>query len=403
MSAPVLDRAERQATATGALLLHEVRAYIARFCRLPSPEALDAVTLWVAHTHTVDSAGVIAFATTPRLALLSDGPASGKTRLLDILARLSRRGEVVANPSAPGLVTMINSHGMTPFIDEVDLLLTGGAAAQRDTRTILNSGYRMGAKIARASRMASCFAPIALAGMGATFKHADSLAATRSRSLIVNMRPASGAVEGFRERVHAGEAGQLRLALETFYGRHAGAAATAWPDLPEGVVDRQADIWEPLFIVADIAGGDWPERVRRACELLSLSAGDDDADDVGATPLITLCRDIVTVMFGEPKIFTADLMGRLAALDGQVHRFKQDRASSMALAKMLEPVGIGPVKVDIGGKVLQGYTLRSFVYTDRDEAGEIVDQWEAVPGLLAIAAGAEERAVVNDALSADLF
>jgi len=34
------------------------------------------------------------------------------------------------------------------------------------------------------------------------------------------------------------------------------------PVLPKGVEDRDADVWEPLLAVADLAGGHWPERAR---------------------------------------------------------------------------------------------------------------------------------------------
>jgi len=36
----------------------------------------------------------------------------------------------------------------------------------------------------------------------------------------------------------------------------------AEPDMP--VEDRPADTWEPLIAVADLAGGDWPARARKA-------------------------------------------------------------------------------------------------------------------------------------------
>jgi hypothetical protein len=36
---------------------------------------------------------------------------------------------------------------------------------------------------------------------------------------------------------------------------------------------RSAQIWRPLLAVADVLGGDWPERARAACE-----AGGDETD-----------------------------------------------------------------------------------------------------------------------------
>ena len=36
------------------------------------------------------------------------------------------------------------------------------------------------------------------------------------------------------------------------------------PDLPELISDRQADIWEPLIIIADLAGQEFGARARES-------------------------------------------------------------------------------------------------------------------------------------------
>jgi len=38
----------------------------------------------------------------------------------------------------------------------------------------------------------------------------------------------------------------------------------ARPAIPNELSDRQADISEPLFAIADAARGDWPQRARKA-------------------------------------------------------------------------------------------------------------------------------------------
>ncbi len=58
------------------------------------------------------------------------------------------------------------------------------------------------------------------------------------------------------------------------------------PDMPKHLGNRVFDLWEPLFIVAERAGGDWPELVRYACEYIESPAalagaqasGQDDPD-----------------------------------------------------------------------------------------------------------------------------
>jgi hypothetical protein len=61
----------------GAALLCDTRAFLRRFCVFPDEHCLVGVTLWAAHAHMVEH-----FYTSPRLALLSPEPSSGKTRVL---------------------------------------------------------------------------------------------------------------------------------------------------------------------------------------------------------------------------------------------------------------------------------------------------------------------------------
>jgi Protein of unknown function (DUF3631) len=45
-------------------------------------------------------------------------------------------------------------------------------------------------------------------------------------------------------------------------------AIDAWPDMPNGVQDRDADVWEALLTVADLGGREWPGRARAAAVAL---------------------------------------------------------------------------------------------------------------------------------------
>ena len=54
------------------------------------------------------------------------------------------------------------------------------------------------------------------------------------------------------------------------------------PEVPEGLGNRPASLWEPLFAVADAAGGDWPRRARQACaDLESPDLNEDDEKEAG--------------------------------------------------------------------------------------------------------------------------
>ena len=60
---------------------------------------------------------------------------------------------------------------------------------------------------------------------------------------------------------------------------------------PEGVVDDGArDGWEPLFAIADVAGGDWPSRARTSAVLLKVDH--DEASDDAESLSLHLLRDL---------------------------------------------------------------------------------------------------------------
>lgn len=52
----------------------------------------------------------------------------------------------------------------------------------------------------------------------------------------------------------------------------------ALPEQPASLSDRQRDAVEPLLATADAAGGEWPERPRRALlEMLTANAGENES------------------------------------------------------------------------------------------------------------------------------
>src|SRR6266487_1119377 len=56
---------------------------------------------------------------------------------------------------------------------------------------------------------------------------------------------------------------RLRRQCLRFVRDNTEAIATARPELPKELGDRTVQIWEPLVVLADRAGGDWPRWARR--------------------------------------------------------------------------------------------------------------------------------------------
>src|SRR5262249_52846618 len=105
---------------------------------------------------------------------------------------------------------------------------------------------------------------LALAGLGGL---PDTII---TRSVVIRMRRRADdeQVEPWRRRIHAREGEAIRARLINWAEANIGDVIDQWPDMPEGVTDRDADVWEALIAVADAAGGDRPRRAREAAKAI---------------------------------------------------------------------------------------------------------------------------------------
>lgn len=344
----------------GRRVLDDVQAFIEQFCVFPNEHCAPVVALWAAHAHMIEH-----FHTTPRLALLSPELSSGKTRVLEVLHPLTPESEFALSASAAVIFRMLDKKPITLLFDEVDTIFgrRGKDDPNEDLRALLNAGYKRGATVPRCVgpkhevHRFPVFCPTALAGLG------DLPETIMSRSVVIRMRRRAGdeRVNPFRTRTHEPVGNELRDMLATWaeqVGREVGAA---WPKLPDGVVDRNAEIWEPLISVADAAGGDWPSVARRACDAFC------GANSVKATSLgVRLLKDLRTIFGDAKKLTTAEIINRLTKpedyeeefeldADAPWAEFKGNPITPRAIANILKKYEVAPTKVKIDGRPLQGY------------------------------------------------
>jgi hypothetical protein len=345
----------------GAVILDQCRSFIGRFCAMPSQAALDLATLWVAHTHAVDQNDRLAFDTSPRLMFSSEGPGSGKSRALELVQLLSHNGQLVIDPTAPSFAQLASEQRATILVDEMDVLI-GRGSGKADLRSLFNASYKKKTAIwSRAGKPAvPIFAAVGFAGMGATFRSAPVLSALRSRTLVVEMVPGMPP-ESYRPRVHDPLADALRAELGKWVGRNTSRIIESLPDMPEDLTaGRAAELAEPLIMLAEIAGGHWPETARNAVQevMLGRSAEPD------ALPLSSqLLADIAAVFGDAEQIGTVDLVEALCALPERPWATVWPSAVSAPkdLAGMLEPLGVTPTRIRVDGVQVRGYLRSAFV------------------------------------------
>ncbi|MGY4907117.1 DUF3631 domain-containing protein [Streptomyces sp. 900116325] len=347
-------------TIDGAALLDEVEAFHRRFNVFPSEAAYVAVALWDAHAHLLDC-----FDSTPRIAFLSPEPGSGKTRALEIVETLVPQPMTAVNASAAALFRSVSAGNGKPTIlfDEIDTVFGPKAGDNEELRGFLNAGHRrtgvtyrcIGDGGQQTVQAFPSYCAVAVAGLGSL---PDTI---MSRAVIVRMRrrARNEQVEPFRARIHEAEGHKLRDRLAQWAEHARGFIMGAWPDMPDGVSDRPADVWEPLLAIADAVGGRWPERARAACVTLVNASRANDKGSIGVR-LLTDLRD--HVMVGIDRLPTVAILDRLNALDdapwADLHGKPLDnRRLSKMLAEYMtadnEPIASRNIKTT--GSVLKGY------------------------------------------------
>lgn len=337
-------------TARGAGLLDDLDRVLRRFVAFPSDAARHAVALWVGHAHAVD-----AFDSSPRLALLSPEPGSGKTRTLELLELLCPAPMFTSNATPAVLARSIDARHCTVLLDEVDSVFGGKAKEHEELRAILNAGHRRGATYDRMSgegakmeaRSFSAYAAVALAGLG---NLPDTIL---QRSIVIRMRrrAPSERVEPFRYRHAAPGLGDLRDSLAGWVAQVADDLEGHDPAMPAGVEDRDADKWEPLLTVADLAGGHWPKVARTACTEL-LAATNADSGSLG----VRLLADLRLIFGTGEALHTDDVLSGLHKLDeapwGSLRGAPLD---ARGLSRLLRPYDVRPGDVKVGGTNRKGY------------------------------------------------
>ncbi|MGW3122181.1 DUF3631 domain-containing protein [Streptomyces sp. NPDC001107] len=345
----------------GSALLDELRAQIARFVILPSSEALDAVTLWVAATHLQP-----AWQHAPRLAVVGPAKRCGKSRLLDVLTETVHEPMLTINTTPAAIFRSITEENPpTLLVDEADTIFGSPKVAEKneEMRGLLNAGHQRNRYVTRVvgndhtpHRFAT-FAMAAIAGIG------DLPDTIMDRAIVIRMRRrAEGeSVKPFRSRRDTPALHDLRDRIAAWARPLLDEAANLEPAMP--VEDRAADTWEPLVIVADLAGGAWPRLARAACaRMVAAEAAAEEDHPSGARILADIRR--IFAGRGEPESLSTEELLYLLRQDVESPWAEWGRNGLTArdLGAMLREYGIKSGNVRVAdGTQRKGYMRNKFL------------------------------------------
>jgi hypothetical protein len=173
------------------------------------------------------------------------------------------------------------------------------------------------------------------------------------RCVILRMRrrAPNEVVKPWRRRVYLEEGNSLRERLSDWAVLNEDDLVDSWPQMPEGIEDRAADVWEALIAVADAAGGEWPERSRVACVAL-VAESKERTPSLG----VRLLKDLKTVFGSEERMTTSNILNALYEIeDSPWAELKGKPLNPRGLSARLRSYNVKPKDIRIGGKILKGY------------------------------------------------
>jgi hypothetical protein len=338
----------------GAELAERLLAAFQRYCILP--KGVDAaLTLWALYTFVYE-----AFSHNPFLALLSPTPRCGKTRVLEVLECVCQRSLLLSNTRPAGIYRSVDAEHPTMLLDEGDTYKN----MDDEYRNIFNSMHtRASAFVTRnektssgafVPRKFSTYCPLAIGLIG-------TLPATvLDRGIVIHMKrkrrdeAIAELSDPDREALRYMKRKARRWAADRF-----ASLQSSQVSVPVEIDDRAADIWKPLFTIANDLGGTWPARVTEAA--LTLSGPEAREENLIQVDLLAGCREA----FREAdRLPTAKLVSALnqdgEALWQEWHH--GEGITSADVARLLRPFGIKPKNIRFAtGAVKKGYLQDDFL------------------------------------------
>lgn len=331
-----------------------------------SRDQLDLLALWTFHTHCFRNSPF-----SPALNIYSRHKQSGKTTCLELLQSLCGHSSFHTSPS-PALVIR-QTQGLDAGHPFTHTLLLDDCRFTTALQGVLAAGFRWcGVQIARSKNRDGetifenriCYFPKAFAGNS---RLPDCLRDISIPIALEPKKPGSLCRRFFHEAPQK-EVVSLWAELNQWQKDHdedlALRAALEEPQFPPELSSRQQDCAQPLVQIADLIGGDWPQR---ACvALVNAFALGAFEDFHSSNQILADIREAFAAKGNPGWMSTADVLEFLHAMDDRTwdEWSKGKPVNAKDLATLLAPFGIKSKNHrvgDIQDKVVKGYSQEHFI------------------------------------------
>jgi len=296
---------------------------------------------------------------------------SGYTRKTAYVVRVSSHAQVAPKRSEGGLPAPTLHNSNTPSSTVHDPSSNNPPIHQSINPTSTSPPLHHSRTPSSTLSTFSCWCPKAIAAIG---RLPDTLA---DRCIVLRMQRKTA--KETSERLRQLDAAGLRNQCARFVLDHAEAIANAQPEIPSALNDRAADIWEPLFALADLAGPRWSGLARQAAVGLTANAQDHN-------PIGSLLLDIFLLfnLQQTDRLFTRTLVDALNRRPDRpwTEMRKGKEINDLWLAHQLRPYGIRPKTIWIGDEHAKGYLEEDFTdafrrYIPKNEIESLCADWAA--------------------------
>jgi len=294
-------------------LMDTIESIFNTYCYLPGKYDSKVLSIWAGLSYVYDC-----FEYSPRIALTSALPGSGKSTVLKLLAEVSNKSKRFSGMSYAMMKSHIHNYKATMFLDEADTWLKD---PNHEIYGMLNNGFEVGGIVANMHPIRTdeeqeyeIYAPVAIARNGRLTNRAFE---TRCISIRMQPQPKGNNLPQvrltnpkFKTRIKTiqSEIVTVTNAIKPkFYG---------YPKLPDALNNRYRDIWEPMISLADNISQKWSEAIRNA----SIEYSKETEKQLGDHFLVQLLEDIKAIMdkhfldTGDQFIKSTDLVEKLNSM-----------------------------------------------------------------------------------------
>jgi uncharacterized protein DUF3631 len=332
---------------SGLDLAETMRASLSAHVIFEGQHDANLAALWALGSYAMDEWRLF-----PRLLITSPTKQCGKSTLLEVLEALTYRPMMAANASPAVMFRAIEKYRPTLLLDEADTWLR-----QSDELSgVINSGHMCRGRVLRAEvsddtyepRSFSTWAAMVIAGIGG---QRDTL---ESRSVIITLRrKLPGEVTERLRHSFFDDMTTTRRRAGRWADDVASAISASQADPPDSGDDRRRDNFGPVFRIAEVLGGPWPDRAMAG---YLAKAEDIQADEPAG---VMMLADMIEAMKGQDRITTADLLYHILEMEDRPWaEWRHGKPiAAHGIARLLKPFGVRPVVFRSGGGTPRGYTL----------------------------------------------